>query len=169
MLVRDTGLRLLAVSGAASAIAFVPFALLANIYPQAHFLVLAAVIFPFWYIAFKLLADRMLHFEPNGRVGFNRNQLNIEGAQGSRSIQISEVRAIDAVRTEDSEIDTVWMRIWTSSGPVEFSEDFDGFLVAVNALLERLPGANAGWWEAIVGGLETERTLIWTQNGRKSD
>ena len=168
MLVRDPALRLLAVSGVASAVAFIPFALLANYYPRAHFLVLAGVILPTWYIAFKILGAWVFHAEPSGRVGFQRGCLKVEGAQGSRSIPLDDVRAIDAVRTEDSEIDTVWVRVWTGNGPVEFSEDFEGFLKAMDALVEKLPGANPRWRDSIFGELEAERTVIWAKNVRKS-
>lgn len=170
MLVRDPSLRLLAVSGAASAVAFIPFAILAETYPRAHILVLAAAILPTWYIAFKIFGAWVFHQEPSGRVGFQRGCLNVAGAQGSRSIRLNEVRAVDAVKTEDSHIDTVWVRIWTSSGPVEFSEDFDGFLKAMDALVDRLPGANRKWREAILAEApeQAERTLIWSPTRKNS-
>jgi hypothetical protein len=160
-------MRLLAASGAASAVAFVPFAILAETYPSMRFFELAAVILPTWFIVFRILLAWVLHPEPSGRVGVQRGRLHVSGAQGNRSIPFNEVAAIDAVKTGDSLVDTVWVRVWTRNGPVEFSEDFNGFLKTMEAIVDRLPGANAHWRRSIFGEMEAERTVIWAKNVRR--
>lgn len=151
-------------SGLASMVAFVPFAILSILLPGVPFAVAASVILVTWYFAFKWIGDRICALVLNGTVGIQGDLLTVAGAQGSRVVRLSEVRAVDALRTDDLRIDTVWVRVWTPNGAIEFSEDFENFERAMEALVRLLPKSNAGWFESVISKNPIDsQTLIWAR------
>ena len=159
----DPGMRLMAATGFASVLAFVMFAILVRAFPSMEFWIPATAILLIWLIAFKWMGRLIWEPLPVSRVAMDGDYLTMFDAEGSVYVRLPNIRSVHAYKTASYMIDTVWVRIWTTHGTLEFSQDYEGFQQAMDELVAMLPGANLNWQKEVLAvPLEENRTLVWS-------
>ena len=101
------------------------------------------------------------------KVEFEGSVFVFEGPFGTKHVPVADVVRIEAFKTDNITVDTIWIRLNLKDGVWEFSEDWLGYKEAVSAMTLLLPGVNREWFSQVyLPPFEECLTTIWTNPNR---